>query len=118
MTATLVRLTIDPLAGPACESNSALGGCYHDSCAEIECTGRIAFTEGPVCAAADYLGECPHASCEAREPAQGWCGTHNSWQLLRDCGSGRGFAGGTIYWATLACGCTDMDESDDIRAAY
>lgn len=33
-------------------------------------------------------------------------------------GSGSGFAGGTIYWVNLACGCVDMDESDDMRAAF
>jgi hypothetical protein len=33
-------------------------------------------------------------------------------------GTSRGFAGGTVYWKNYACGCADMDESADVRAAY
>jgi hypothetical protein len=39
-------------------------------------------------------------------------------QEIASQGLGSGFAGGTIYWIVLACGCTNMDESDDIRAAF
>jgi hypothetical protein len=39
-------------------------------------------------------------------------------QEITDSGSGTGFAGGSIYWTNLACGHVDMDESDDVRAAY
>ena len=42
----------------------------------------------------------------------------HGWQLVTDNGSGRGFAGGNIHWAQLFALNTDMDESDDIRAAY
>ena len=45
-------------------------------------------------------------------------GRDHGWQLVIDQGSGHGFAGGTIYWAQLYCGDFDVDESDDIRAAY
>jgi hypothetical protein len=38
-------------------------------------------------------------------------------QEFASMGSGSGFAGGTIYWTVFACGCTEMDESDDIEAA-
>jgi hypothetical protein len=33
-------------------------------------------------------------------------------------GGGRGFAGGSIHFTELACGHTNVDESDDVRAAY
>jgi len=33
------------------------------------------------------------------------------------CGTTAGFAGGACYWAQLACGCFDMDESNDLAAA-
>ena len=32
-------------------------------------------------------------------------------------GVNSGFAGGSVYWAQLACGHVDMDETDDVRAA-
>lgn len=38
-------------------------------------------------------------------------------QEIADMGSGSGFAGGQIYWTVYACGCVDMDESNDIAAA-
>jgi len=109
-------LTREPLLGAVCDSTIELGGCYHDSCAAIEIDGRIRLAEGPICGAADYMGECPHASCDAIEPPQGDC-TRHGWQLVTDAGSGSGFAGGRIWWVTLACGCTDMDESGDVEAA-
>jgi len=33
-------------------------------------------------------------------------------------GSFTGYAGGKCYVTELACGCTDLDESADVRAAY
>ena len=44
-------------------------------------------------------------------------GKHGEQEVV-EFGSGTGFAGGAIYWTTYACGCVDMDESNDIRAAY
>jgi hypothetical protein len=37
---------------------------------------------------------------------------------LENTGSGLGFAGGRIHFTSFRCGFTDVDESDDIRAAY
>jgi hypothetical protein len=45
------------------------------------------------------------------------CRRHGE-QEIESQGSGSGFAGGTVYWLRLACGCTEMDESGDVRAAY
>jgi hypothetical protein len=45
------------------------------------------------------------------------CRRHGE-QEIESQGSGSGFAGGTVYWIRLACGCTEMDESGDVRAAY
>jgi hypothetical protein len=104
------------LRGPLCEEATALDGCYHPSCTALVLDGRIHLAIGPLCDSADYLGDCRHPSCTAIEPAQGKCARHG-WQLVLDAGSGSGFAGGRIWWATLACGCTDMDESGDVEAA-
>jgi hypothetical protein len=120
---TITVIELEPILGPVCDMQDAVddsGGCYHDSCQNIECNGRITLAEGPLCAHADYWGYCTHKSCNLINPAQAFCPMNrdHGWQLVVDHGSGRGFAGGNIYWANLACGCFDMDESDDIRAAY
>lgn len=90
--------------------------CDHDSCQWIGMGNRIYLAIGPICGTADHQGECGHESCDSIEPAQGECVEHG-WQLVTEFGAGSGFAGGVIYWATLQCGHTDMDESDDLRAA-
>lgn len=113
----MLPLEIPALAGPVCDMTAELGGCYHDSCGDLEMDGRIRLIEGPLCATAEFQGECPHQSCAMREPAQGECVKHG-WQLVTDHGVSTGFAGGRVYWANLACGCSDIDESDDVRAAY
>lgn len=108
----------DPgIEGPVCEGSAEFGGCDHDSCQSIEANGRIHLAVGPVCGGLYYQGGCDHGSCEAIEPAQSYCARHG-WQLITESGSGSGFAGGRVLWASLACGCTETDESDDIRAAY
>lgn len=117
---TMTAIELEPILGPVCEMMYAVddsGGCMHDSCQNIECNGRIKMAEGPMCGWLDYEGLCDHGSCKLIEPNQTFCSTHG-WQLVVDQGSGRGFAGGAIYWEQLYCGCVDMDESDDIRAAY
>jgi hypothetical protein len=114
-------LVLEPILGPVCDMMDAVddsGGCMHDSCQNIECNGRITLAEGPLCGRADYEGFCDHGSCKLIEPTQMFCHNNHGWQLVVDHGSARGFAGGNIYWAQLYCGCVDMDESDDIRAAY
>lgn len=116
-------LLLEPILGPVCYMQDAVedsGGCRHDSCQWIDCNGRIKLTEGPLCGHHNYNGFCDHESCALIEPYQSFCpmGRNHGWQLIIKQGSGGGFAGGRIYWAELACGCVDMDESDDIRAAY
>lgn len=114
--ATTTPLAIPPLHRPLCADATELGYCWHASCQALDADGRLHLAEGPLCAHADYVGECPHPTCLAIEPAQGDCTTHG-WQLVTTAGSGPGFAGGRVYWASLACGCTDMDESGDAEAA-
>lgn len=105
------------LTGPVCDMTAELGGCYHDSCGCIELDGRIRLAEGPPCATAEFQGECPHPTCALIDPPQGECRDHG-WQLVTSHGVSTGFAGGRVYWANLACGCSDVDESGDLRAAY
>lgn len=64
------------------------------------CPAEYAVTGEPACGCA-YVTECPQHGATA----------------ITDQGSGQGFAGGSVYWANLACGCTDLDESADLRAA-
>jgi hypothetical protein len=45
------------------------------------------------------------------------CKKHGPQEVV-DSDSYTGFAGGSCYWYRLACGCQQVDESDDIRAAY
>lgn len=45
------------------------------------------------------------------------CKTHGAVEIVKE-DSNPGFAGGTIYWAELSCGCTVMDEGGDVAAAY
>jgi len=106
----------DLLRGPVCEEMHTIGGCWHESCALLVLDTRIRLAEGPVCDHLEFTGECPHSSCLLVEPPQGDCRLHG-WQLVLSEGSGSGFAGGRIYWAELACGCTDMDEHGDLEAA-
>lgn len=104
------------LRGPLCEEAATIGGCWHPSCTALDLDGRIHLAIGPLCDGSEYAGTCPHPSCDAIEPEQGDCRRHG-WQLVTTSGSGPGYAGGRVYWATLACGCTDMDESGDVEAA-
>lgn len=53
----------------------------------------------------------------ADEPETAECPKHGQ-QRISDSGSFIGFAGGRSYYVTLACGCTDLDETNDINAAY
>jgi hypothetical protein len=70
----------------------------------------------------DDRGTCLHESCwmiymQLDELQR--CTRHPESALIPvEAGSGKGFAGGNVYWTNYACGCMDMDESDDVRAAY
>ena len=46
-----------------------------------------------------------------------YCMTHPDATITEE-GGYSGFAGGSCYWATLSCGCTIVDEDDDVRAAF
>jgi hypothetical protein len=48
-----------------------------------------------------------------------WCprGEHGLQEVINQ-GSFVGHAGGRSYFVELACGCTDMDETNDVNAAY
>jgi len=96
---------------------------------------------GAVCAVMDtYLWDgyddaagpqpCQHRSCgelanewcqacmaDAHEPSDAITCRLHGYTTVTDEGTTRGFAGGAIYWAKLACGCGLVDESDDVRAA-
>lgn len=75
---------------------------------------------GPLCQGHDYYGACVHLSCHDISdglPAVAFCKEHG-FQVVVNVESSTGFAGGTIYFAELACGHFDVDESDDVRAAY
>ena len=105
--------------------------------AEVEACGVFAERQaddhscerGPLCGDAEREGYCEHTSCAAIYFAEfrGCCGGCQSadfvvcpdhgYTTVLESGSGGGFAGGRIYWAELACGCTDVDESADVRAA-
>jgi hypothetical protein len=39
-------------------------------------------------------------------------------QRIKDGGSFTGYAGGRSSWTELECGCIDLDETNDINAAY
>jgi len=72
---------------------------------------------GPACQDFEWQGGCRHDSCMAVEAAAAEMCEKHGWQQVTDMGSGAGFAGGRIYWTTLACGCTDMDETGDVAGA-
>ena len=55
----------------------------------------------PVCGLGPF-DDCPHALCD----------THG-WTTIADSGSNPGFTGVTIWWATLACGCSMVDDSNN-----
>lgn len=96
------------LSGPLCaywyarhSHHEDPGGCIHDSC--------MAITHGD-CQACDREAEA------AERAGLVWC-TRHGYTPVTDSGQSTGFAGGAVYWANLACGCADMDESADVRAA-
>ena len=94
---TMTALVLEPILGPVCNMQDAVedsGGCYHDSCQDIECNCHITMAEGPLCGEHYYQGGCDHESCTLIEPPQTYCFKHHSQQLVVDSGSGRGFAGG------------------------
>ena len=71
-----------------------LDPCFGNVAACAEHAERLA----PCC---DKLMECNHD----------WCDEHGRVTIV-DGGSERGYAG-PIYWATLSCGCQDVDLSAD-----
>jgi hypothetical protein len=91
---------------------------------------------GPVCAVGPQLSEhdvpCGHGSCEIavndacdacldwQTPYPPWmtCPRHGYVRIIEALsGSSAGFAGGRITHIQLECGCSEHDESDDVRAA-
>jgi hypothetical protein len=70
------------------------GGCIHESCMQIM---------------NDYCKAC---YAQALDPT---CPTHE--RPVLSWGEYTGYAGGICYIATYACGCTDVNESADVRAA-
>jgi hypothetical protein len=58
-----------------------------------------------------------HAASAAKHPGLAWCPEHGCVTVVDEV-SFTGFAGGTSTWAVYSCGCTDLDESADIEAAY
>ncbi len=46
------------------------------------------------------------------------CPNDHGMQEIHEVGSFTGFAGGRSYFCVLACGCTDLDETNDLNAAY
>jgi hypothetical protein len=111
----MTGILISPVLGPVCLS-SEFACCYDESCQTIEYNGYIVLAEGPICGGMYHEGDCGHESCKLVEPEQSFCEKHLSWQLVEESGVSSGFAG-RVYWANLACGCFDVDESDDERAA-
>jgi len=85
-------------AGPLCGS---WPDCDHDSCLEIE---------------HEFCVACEVEACEDDAAGIVICERHGRTRI-ETTGSSSGFAGGTIYFASLACGCYLHDESDDLRAA-
>jgi hypothetical protein len=112
----MTKMDIPDVLGPQCESFKHIG-CWHESCLQIELNGCIVLAEGPMCESQSFFGECGHVSCLLPFPDQDFCGRHG-WQQITSRDVSQGFAGGRIYWADLTCGCQNIDESDDIRAAY
>jgi hypothetical protein len=77
------------MAGPTCyDEQDFLRVCVHESCNKI-----------------DSVTICP------RNPAE------HGMQEIVETGDYIGFAGGRCWYATLACGCVDADESRDVAAA-
>jgi hypothetical protein len=75
---------------------------------------------GPICTSEYSWQWCGHESCGSIE-AIALCpmkpGVHGMQEIV-DGGSFTGFAGGRCYYTELACGCIDMDETNDVNAAY
>lgn len=78
------------------------GGCVHDSCMGI--------VHDFQCRA------CQDEVNDADANDLAYCVKHG-YVAVSDSGSTSGFAGGTVNWAQLACGCFDMDETGDMEAA-
>ena len=76
---------------------------------------------GPVCFDSElcWLEVCPHGSCNIIEAVM-LCPRKpddHGLQEIIETGDYSGFAGGRCYFAELACGCYDVDESRDVAAA-
>ena len=68
----------------------------------------------------EWEGHCPHPTCHKIDdtlPDLTECARHGE-QEVTGGGSFTGYAGGRSYWLELACGCTQMDESGDVAAAF
>lgn len=62
----------------------------------------------------DYFEVTPADWDDGGGPAE--CPKHGQVNVM-DWGGFSGFAGGACYYAQLSCGCYDVDESNDVRAA-
>jgi hypothetical protein len=74
---------------------------------------------GPVCLPECVFDVCMHESCNKIEAVQlcPMLPQEHGMQEITETGSFGGYAGGQCYYAVLACGCVDMDESNDVLAA-
>jgi len=81
--------------GPLCGADP--GTCEHDSCMEMVYNS---------CEACDQEVQAGHVRCPK----------HGDVRMI-DSGWTNGYAGGRIYWVALSCGCYDMDDASDVRAA-
>jgi hypothetical protein len=85
--------------GPLCEgASSPEAECQHDSCPQIY---FAEFIGCPACNDAPYYAKC----------------SAHGWREVVDNGTFTGYAGGRSSWIELSCGCSQLDESEDVRAA-
>jgi len=70
-----------------------------------------------------FHGECPQCAYEAKyvsNPDEGdavFCEKHGETEIVTEFGF-TGYAGGKCFGYEYACGCTSLDESNDLSAAY
>ena len=89
--------------GPACPVSEydEAPGCAHSSCAELQ---------HELCYPCEELAQAEAAAGVV------YCQQHGRQNIARTA-QFTGYAGGLCFYAVLTCGCTDLDESADLRAA-
>jgi hypothetical protein len=78
------------------------GNCIHESCCEI---------------IHEFCGECYVETMQDVDDGIVECPAHGRVMIVAS-DTFTGYAGGRCYASTLSCGCSDVDESADLRAAY